>query len=56
MFQTILAEKTKLCIIWYMKKKHLKITMSKEGVAIPMLIFPKGVADKIEKSKLQNSM
>lgn len=28
----------------------------KEGVAVPMLFYPKGVADKMEKSKLKNSM
>lgn len=27
-----------------------------EGVAVPMPIFPKGVADIMEKSKLQNLM
>lgn len=33
------------------------ITVSKKGVAVPILIFPKGVADKIfKKSNLQNSM
>lgn len=30
------------------------ITIYKEGVAVPMKIFPKVVADKLEKSKLQN--
>lgn len=30
--------------------------MSKEGVAVPMLLLRKGVADKMEILKLQNSM
>lgn len=28
----------------------------KEGVAFPMLVFPKGDADEMEKSKLMNLM
>lgn len=31
----------------------MEIIQIKEGVAFPMLIFPIGVVDKMEKSKLQ---
>lgn len=32
----------------------IKQTQLKEGVAVPMIIFPKGVIDKVENLKLQN--
>lgn len=31
----------------------IKQTQLKEGVAVPMIIFPKGVIDKVENLKLQ---
>lgn len=40
----------------YADSVHSGTEFDKESVAVPMLIFPRGVADKIEKSKLQNSM
>lgn len=39
-------------------KMHIKkkLYLNKEGVAVPMLVLPKGVAGKMDKSKLQISM
>lgn len=42
--------------IAYIMMKFLFPYKDIEGVAVPMLFLPKGVADKMDKTKIQNSM